>query len=269
LKKIALIVFFMLIAAGMVFAASSRDTGSAAERLVCGVTDFEPMNYRDASGRWTGFDTDLAVLVGQKLNMQVEFQETEWASKYQELEAGTITCIWNGFTANSSEADGTRRGDMVDFSYSYLRNQQCVVIRTARAAEFTNIGALAGKTAAAESGSAGEEAAREAVGDSGRIIGTAAQINTFLEVKSGAVDCAVVDVLLAQRLAGSGDYSDLKIADITLDHEVYAVGFKKGSGLRDRVNQALKELYDEGKMLELARKYKLEDSLVFDTNFRG
>jgi polar amino acid transport system substrate-binding protein len=226
------------------------------------------MNYRDSSGKWTGFDTDLAVLVGQKLGMHVEFQEIDWASKYQELEAGTITCIWNGFTANASE-NGVPRSNMVDFSYSYLRNQQCVVIRASRAAEFRSIGALAGKTAAAESGSAGEEAAKDAVGGNGRIIGTTAQINTFLEVKSGAVDCAVVDVLLAQRLAGSGDYSDLRISDITLDHEVYAVGFKRGSDLRDRVYQALRQLYDEGKMMELARKYKLEDSLVLDTNFRG
>jgi hypothetical protein len=35
------------------------------------------------------------------------------------------------------------------------------------------------------------------------------------------------------------------------------------------VNKALKELYDEGKMLELAKKYHLEDSLVLDTNFKG
>ena len=50
---------------------------------------------------------------------------------------------------------------------------------------------------------------------------------------------------------------------------MYAVGFKKGSDLRDKVNKALKELYDEGKMTELAKKYNLEDSLVLDTSFRG
>ena len=264
MKKALLIAFCVLIVSGIAFARG----GSDAEKLVCGVTEFEPMNFRDARGNWTGFDTELAQLVGQKLNLRVEFQEIEWANKYQELEAGTINCIWNGFTANSSE-NGVPRSNMVDFSYSYLRNQQCIVIRSARAVEFRSIDSLRGKTAAAESGSAGESAAEEAVGDSGRIIGTTAQINTFLEVKSGAVDCAVVDILLAQRLAGSGDYSDLMIANITLPHEVYAVGFKKGSGLRDMVNRALKELYDEGKMAELARKYKLEDSLVLDTNFRG
>ena len=243
--------------------------GGEKNALVCGVTEFEPMNYRDARGNWTGFDTELAELVGKKIGLKVSFQEIEWANKYQELEAGTINCIWNGFTANASESDGTRRSALVDFSYSYLRNQQCVVIRTTRAGEFRNEASLAGKTAAAETGSAGESYAKDAVGARGRVVGTTAQINTFIEVKSGAVDCAIVDILLAQRMAGSGDYSDLTIANITLDNEVYAVGFKKGSDLRDKVNNALKELYDEGKLMELAKKYHLEDSLVLDTNFRG
>ena len=264
LKKILLVTVCLLIFVGVIFAGGKKDTN----KLVCGVTEFEPMNYRDSSGKWIGFDTDLALLVGEKLGMKVEFQEIDWASKYQELEAGTINCIWNGFTANAYE-EGQPRSNMVDFSYSYLRNQQCIVIRTARASQFTSVSDLEGKVAAAEAGSAGESFAQEVIGSSGRIIGTTAQINTLLEVKSGAVDFAVIDILLAQRLAGSGDYADLRIADITLDYEVYAVGFKKGSDLRGKVNQALKELYDAGKMRELAVKYHLEDSLVLDTNFRG
>jgi len=263
-KKLAFALLCLLIITGVVFTGCNKAGG----KLVCGITDFEPMNYRDSSGKWIGFDTELAQLVGQKLKMAVEFTEIEWSNKYNELNSGTINCIWNGFTANASE-DGTSRSAFVDFSYSYLRNQQCIVIKTERKDEFKAFGALVGKTAAAESGSAGESAAQELVGDTGKTVGTAAQINTFIEVKSGAVDCAVVDVLLAKRLAGSGDYSDLAIADITLDYEVYAVGFKKGNALRDQVNKALKELYDEGKMLELAKKYHLEDSLVLDTNFKG
>jgi polar amino acid transport system substrate-binding protein len=257
----------MFAAATNVFAFGKSEKNAG--KLICGVTEFEPMNYRDARGAWTGFDTELAQLVGQKLGLSVDFQEIEWANKYQELEAGTINCIWNGFTANASESDGTKRSALVDFSYSYLLNQQCIVIRAARANDFRTVANLAGKTAAAESGSAGESYAKDAVGERGRIVGAPAQINTFLEVKSGAVDCAVVDILLAQRMAGSGDYSDLMIANITLDNEVYAVGFKKGSDLRDKVNNALKELYEEGKLMELATKYHLENSLVLDTNFRG
>jgi len=236
-------------------------------KLVVGITDFEPMNYRDSSGKWIGFDTELAEMVGEKLGLEVVFQEIEWGSKYQELEARTIDCIWNGFTANASESDGTPRSDLVDFSYSYLLNQQCVVIKAAKAGEFKSIGDLAGKTIAAESGSAGEEVARDAAGDDGKIVGTAAQVNTFIEVKSGAVDCAVVDILLAQRSVGTGDYSDLSIAAINMDSEVYAVGFRKGDALRDQVNTVLSELSENGKLAELAAKYELSDSLLLDTSF--
>ncbi|MDR3020440.1 MAG: transporter substrate-binding domain-containing protein [Treponema sp.] len=264
MKKIGKIMLAGILLSCLVFASC----GPKAEKLICGVTEFEPMNWRDGGGNWIGFDTELAQLVGEKINMKVEFQEIEWAAKYQELEAGTINAIWNGFTANASE-NGVPRSTMVDFSYSYLRNQQCVVIRAERASNFRSVETLAGKTAAAESGSAGESFVKGVVGDNGSVIGTPAQINTFIEVKSGAVDFAVVDILLAQRLAGAGDYFDLIIADIVLDYEVYAVGFKKGSDLTQKVNNALKELYDEGKMMELAKKYGLEDSLVLDTNFRG
>jgi len=265
-KIIFLVSLVLLLAMAIIFTACGVKT---AGKLICGVTEFEPMNFKDAGGNWTGFDTELALLVGEKLKMQVSFQEIEWGSKYQELEAGTITCIWNGFTANANEADGTKRSDLVDFSYSYLLNQQCVVIKADRAGEFKSLEALLGKKVAAESGSAGESVAIEAIGEKGKIIGSPAQINTFLEVKSGAVDCAVIDILLAKRLTGTGDFSDLVIADITLDSEVYAVGFKKGGGLRDKVNQALKELYDSGKMKELAEKYGLQDSLLLDTSFSG
>jgi polar amino acid transport system substrate-binding protein len=266
MKKSVFILLAVILAAGIVFFASC--SGKNAGTLTCGVTEYEPMNFRDEKGNWTGFDTELALLVGEKLGMKVAFQEIDWANKYQELEAGTINAIWNGFTANASE-NGVPRSSMVDFSYSYMLNQQSIVIRNARANEFRSMNDLAGKKAACESGSAGESFAKEIIEDASLITGTPAQISTFLEVKSGAVDFAVVDILLAQRLAGSGDYSDLTIANITLDHEVYAVGFKKGSDLTQKVNKVLKELYDGGKLMELAKKYKLENSLVLDTNFRG
>jgi len=266
MKKSIFILLAVILTTGIVFFTScgKKDAGT----LICGVTEYEPMNFRDERGNWTGFDTELALLVGERLGMKVTFQEIDWGNKYQELQAGTINAIWNGFTANASE-DGVPRRNMVDFSYSYMYNQQSIIIKTERLDEFRNMDSLIGKKAACESGSAGESFAKDYLEDENLIISTPAQINTFLEVKSGSVDFAIVDILLAQRLAGSGDYSDLTIANITLDHEVYAVGFKKGSPLTHRVNRALKELYDEGKLMELAKKYRLENSLVLDTKFKG
>lgn len=35
--------------------------------LVVGITEYEPMNYLDENGEWTGFDTEFANLVAEKL----------------------------------------------------------------------------------------------------------------------------------------------------------------------------------------------------------
>lgn len=230
------------------------------ETLVCGVTIFENMNEQDENGNWTGFETEFAQEVGKLLNMNVEFQIIDWSQKYNELNSGAIDCIWNGFTANSSD-NGIARSELVDFSYGYMLNQQCVVAKAENVVTLATEADLAGKSACVEGGSAGAAYA-ESVTDADKIFATTAQINAFTEVKSGAVDFAVVDIILAQNICGQGDYADLAIVEsIKLDSEIYAIGFKKGSDLTVKVNGAIKALEENGKLMELATKYGFENVL--------
>ncbi|MCL2440771.1 MAG: transporter substrate-binding domain-containing protein [Treponema sp.] len=263
MKKFTIAVLVIFLLGMVIFTSCSRNEGT----LICGVTEYEPMNFRDARGNWTGFDTEFALLVGKKLGMKVEFQLIEWSNKFIELDSRSIDAIWNGFTATANEPDGTPRINLCDMTYSYMLNTQCVVVRAERASEFTSAAALAGKTLAVEAGSAGETKARNLAGENGQIIGAPAQINTFMEVKAGASDGAIIDLILAQQITGSGDYTDLVIADIDLGNEVFAIGFRSGDPLRDRVNQAMLELYQEGKLMEIALKYGLNERLVIDTTF--
>jgi len=258
MKKIIFLTLAVLLI-GMVSCAKDADT------LICGVTQFEPMNYLDENGNWTGFDTEFALLVGQKLGMKVAFQEITWSQKFVELQSGAINCIWNGMTANTVDGTtGRPRHEDVDFSYSYLLNQQCVVIRKDKAGDFTTNSDLIGKKAAAEKGSAGETIAVSAIGSGGIVIDKTKQIDTFMEVLSGAVDFAIVDSILAHQVAGRGDFSNLMVADIPMGSkmEVYAIGFRKGSDLVQKVNNAIMELYNEGALYTIAEKYGLKESLV-------
>jgi len=264
MKKIIYLLLTTVLLAGMLFLTSCAGKES---KLICGVTEYEPMNFRDAAGKWTGFDTEFAMLVGEKLGLKVEFQLINWGNKFIELEAKNIDAIWNGFTANTDESDGTPRMELCDMSYSYMTNTQSVVIKAERADEFKTLENLAGKTIAVEAGSAGEAAVKNFISDNGKIIGATAQIDTFMEVKSGASDGAVIDIILAKQITGSGDFSDLIIADLSLPSEVYAIGFRKGDTLRDDVNQAILELYADGVLQELAVKYGLEDKFTIDTHF--
>ncbi len=263
MKKLLAIILALVMTVGAVFTMSScaKDDNT----LVCGVTIFENMNEQDENGNWTGFESEFAMEVGKIIGMDVKFQIIEWGQKYNELNSGAIDCIWNGFTANSSDTDPSgkevKRSDLVDFSYGYMLNQQCIVVKKDNVANFTDEASLKGKTACVEGGSAGEAYAKKAT-DADKVLNATSQLKAFPEVKSGAVDFIVVDILLAQNLCGKGDYTDLAIVDsIKLDSEIYAIGFKKGSDLTAKVNDAIKQLEANGKLMELATKYGFENVL--------
>lgn len=231
--------------------------------LVIGYTDYAPMNYVDDSGKLVGFDTEFAEAVCAKLGYTPKFQLIDWNNKYMELNSGNIDCIWNGFTFNCADSDGTQRSDKVDFSYAYMNNEQCVVVRSADLAALNNKDALAGKKVSAENGSAGEGVAKDLAGENGTYVGVTAQMNALTELKSNSVDFVVLDKTLALSVVGKGDYADLTIADqVTLESEQYAIGFKKGSELTAKVNEAIKALSADGTLAKLAEKYNLTNYLV-------
>ena len=89
-------------------------------------------------------------------------------------------------------------------------------------------------------------------------------MDAFIELKSGSVDFVVVDKLLAKSYVGEGDYANLAMAPIELDSEVYAIGCRKGSDFDEKINEALIELLNEGKIEELAEKYnvRITESLL-------
>ena len=258
------IISLLLAAAIMLTSAFMLVSCGEDNTLTCGVTIFANMNEQDADGNWIGFESEFAIEVGKILGMNVEFQEIDWEQKYNELNSGAIDCIWNGFTANSSdEISGvdTKRADLVDFSYGYMLNQQCVVVKKADLANIKTEADLAGLEASVEGGSAGESYAKS-VTDEDKISKPGSQQKAFTELKAGAVDFIVVDILLAQNLVGTSGYENLAIVEsIQLDSEIYAVGFKKGSDLTAKVNDAIKQLEENGKLLEIATKYGFENVL--------
>lgn len=244
---------FALTSCSKVDPAKDLDEVKAAGKLVVGYTVFDPMNYTDESGNFIGFDTELAKLVAAELGVTAEFQLITWAQKYNELNSGKIDCIWNGFTSNSKD-NGKDRSEYVDFSTPYANNYQCIVVRSEDAATFTTTASLAGKTCAVEGGSAGEDLAKTLT-DASKIVTKDAQIDAFTELKSDNVDFIVVDVLLANRKCGQGDFAGLVKAIEDSSLEKYAIGFRKGSTLTEEVNKALAKLMNNGAIEALSVKY--------------
>ena len=91
--------------------------------LVVGITDFEPMDYKDESGQWIGFDADMARAVAEKLGVEIEFVEIDWDNKIFELEAKSIDVVWNGMTL-TDEVKGA-----MECTNAYCKNAQVVVTK--------------------------------------------------------------------------------------------------------------------------------------------
>ena len=217
-----------------------------------GITYFEPMNYMDDNGELTGFETEFATAVCEKLGVTPEFVEINWDSKIMELQAQTIDCIWNGMTITPELQEALTISD------PYIKNYQVVVIRSDNADVYTSTADLVGKTVEAEAGSAGETTITENADLSqADFISKAVQTDCLMEVAAGTADAAILDLTLASAMIGEGtDYANLKMVD-ELNVEEYGVAFRKGSDVAEAVDNAFDELKADGTMQALADKYGL------------
>ncbi len=237
-------------------AAASQSVGSDLDyikgkgKLVIGYTVYEPMNYTDADGNFTGFDTELATAVCEKLGVEPEFVEINWDTKVVELDAKSIDCIWNGMTLTDDIMANTAT------TKAYAKNAQVVVVKDGT--DYSSTADLVGKTVVAEAGSAGEAAIE---GDENLAqadyVSKSVQTDCLMEVAAGTADAAVLDLTLANAMIGEGtDYASLKIVD-ELNAEEYGVAFRKGSDAAAAVDAAFDELKADGTMQALADKYDL------------
>ena len=220
-------------------------------KLVIGYTVYEPMNYTDANGNFTGFDTELAQAVCEKLGVKPDFVEINWDTKEVELNAKSIDCIWNGLTITPERQENMAITD------PYVKNAQVVVMK--KDAAYTDTSSLVGKTVVAEMSSAGEEAIQgDANLSKANYVSKNVQTDCLMEVKAGTADAAVIDMTLAHAMIGDGtNYSDLAIKDY-LAVENYGVAFRKGSDICTAVNEIFKQMVADGSMKKLADKYGLE-----------
>ena len=219
-------------------------------KMVIGYTVYAPMNYTDDEGNFTGFDTELATAVCEKLGVEPEFVEINWDTKIVELDAKSIDCIWNGMTLTDEIMQNAA------CTKAYAKNAQVVVVKDGT--EYSSTADLVGKTVLAEAGSAGESAIQDDENLSqADYVSKSVQTDCLMEVAAGTADAAVLDLTLANAMIGEGtDYANLKIVD-ELNAEEYGVAFRKGSDAAEAVNAAFDELKADGTMEALAAKYDL------------
>ncbi len=235
---------------------SDKDYIVGKGEMIIGITYFEPMNYIDDNGDLTGFETEFAKAVCEELGVTAKFQEISWTAKETELASKNIDCIWNGMTATAE------REEAMSVSQHYMKNKQVLVMKADKAADVKNADGL---TIVAEKESAGEEVATsDEFFAKANYIAVDTQSKALTEVKSGTADGCVVDYVCSIGMIGEGtDYADLVVVETeAFNEEEYGIAFRKGSDITAEVNKAIDALINNGKLAEIAKKYKLEEQII-------
>ena len=216
---LALLMIFSCLTACGAKSASDMAQIKKNKKIVIGITDYAPMDYKDENGEWTGFDAEFAQLFAAELGVECEFYELpNWDTRYMELETKQIDAVWNGMTIcedaelNSSVSD------------PYVINAQVVVMKADQLDNYPDAASLTGLKIAVESGSAGENCANEIDGVSVAPMQT--QASALMEVAAGTSDACVIDITMANAMTGEGtSYADLGYA-LSLSEELYGVSFR-------------------------------------------
>ena len=241
MKKLVALVLVAVMGLSMVGCGkkdSSNDSKSDLEyvkekgTLVVGVTDFAPMDYKDDSGNWIGFDADMASAFAESIGVKAEFVEIDWDNKIMELDGKTIDCVWNGMTLTDEVTSSMACSD------AYCNNAQVVIVPQDKADQYQTVDSIKELTFAVEAGSAGEDQAKEL---GLNYTAVKAQSDALMEVAAGTSDAAIIDSLMAAAMVGEGTgYANLTYT-VGLNSEEYGVGFRKDSDLAAELNKFFKD----------------------------
>jgi polar amino acid transport system substrate-binding protein len=213
--------------------------------------DFPPFGYVGDDGEFTGFDIEMATECVKRMSKEIVLQPINWDAKDMELEAGTIDCIWNGFTINGRE-------DQYTWTKAYMDNSQVIVVKADSGIQ--SLSDLAGKVVEVQKESSAQTALEDEdhvdlLASFGQFL-TVDQYNTaFMDLEAGAVDAIAIDIGVAKfQIQGKED--KFTILEEQISTEQYGVGFLKGNDeLKNQVEATLTEMAEDGTFAEISNKY--------------
>lgn len=220
---------------------------------------FVPMGFEEKNGNYAGFDIELAQYVSKKLGITVHFQPIDWDMKETELQNGTIDAIWNGYSATDE------RREKVAFTIPYMQNTQILVVK--KTSGIHSVEDMTGIVLGAQNGSSGmldfeehPEVLKNRVkgGDADQY----QSVNeAIIDLKNDRIDALLIDRVYADYyLTTEGIADQYDTIPSGFESESFAVGVRPADKkLLEALNQAFKELYQEGIFQQISQKWFGED----------
>ena len=96
--------------------------GDSLPEIIIGSDNYEPYNYIDGDGNFSGVDVELARAAFEKMGYRPVFKQIVWENKDDYLKNGEVDCLWGCFTM-------TGRENKYIWAGPYLKSRQVVAVR--------------------------------------------------------------------------------------------------------------------------------------------
>ena len=212
---------------------------------------FPPYEMISDNGGFEGIDVEIATLIAQKLGLELVVDDMEFGSVITSVQGGKSDIAMAGLTVTEE------RKQHVDFTESYATGVQVIIVP--EGSDIQTVDDLANnKMIGVQDGTTGYIYCSSPVEDGGygedHVTSYPNGAMAIEALKGGKVDAVVIDNEPAKAFVQAN--AGLKILDTEYIIENYAIGISKdNNGLRDAVNNALKELIADGSVQQIVDKY--------------
>lgn len=256
---LSLIVLFTLVLGACSSSSDSKDekessgktvpVDASPKQLVVGTdTSYMPFEFLDKeTGKYVGFDIDLidAILTGLELDYRLE--PMDFNGIIPALQTSNIDIAIAGITKTDE------RAQVIDFSEGYYEAGTHILVQQSNT-EINEVNDLIGKVVATKQGTSSYNYAMEIEGIK-KVTPFPNIDQAYMELEKGAADAVIFDspnVKYYTQTAGKGK---VKVVGDLLQGQEFGIAFPKDSDLREKVDQELAKIVEDGTYDEIYSKW--------------
>lgn len=221
--------------------------------IVVGCNDYSPFCYIGTDGEAAGTDISLAKEAFQRMGYRARFRFIDWGERDQLLEAGEIDCLWCCFCMDGREKEYQWVGP---YMYTFP------IVAVKRSSSITTVEELEGKSIAVQAGSKGEEillcAEENHLPQFKAIFSMQNRELIYSFLRKGYADALVSQEISILKYIRDYDMEEeIRILDKPLKCMGLGVAFSLHDtrGLAPRLDETLREMYEDGTSEALLRTY--------------
>ena len=230
---------------------------------------YPPFEFEDEAGTLTGFDVELVRAVAEKLglentdddwistNFDTIFLQLQKGNRFDIVVAAVTAYAPDGSPASETVAD---RRKLVDFTLAYYPSLQSLTVDTSKNADITGVDALPdGARVAVQTATTGAFYAEENL-TGAELVEFPKAPSMYQALQAGQVDAVFNDLPVSiEAIKGK---ANLEVVEQVETGEEYGMAVNKDNvALKDAIDTALQELYDDGTYAEIFKKYFPEQTL--------